>query len=63
MKCFMDELGKDDGRCENEARYLVLTNASSARMYMCEEHAQEERAHDDVWEIESLPRLPSEGSQ
>lgn len=56
MRCGQSELGKDEGACDVQARYIVLTNWSSARIYMCEDHAQEERAHDDVIEIRSLPR-------
>jgi hypothetical protein len=58
MKCFMDELGKSNGRCEFQARYLVLTTWSHARVYMCEDHAQEERADGDVLEIERLREVP-----
>lgn len=56
MRCYLSELGKDDGRCEREARYLALLSWSSQRWYLCEDHAAEERALGDVLEIRSLPR-------
>lgn len=56
MKCFMSELGKDEGACDQQAKYIALLSWSNQRWYLCEEHAQEERASDDVIEIRSLPR-------
>lgn len=55
-RCYMSELGKDDGRCDRPALYLATLNWSAQRWYLCEDHAQEERSWGDVISIESLPR-------
>lgn len=58
MKCYMSELGKDDGRCDNTAVYQAELNWScQPSWFLCEEHAREEREDDSVVWIKSLERL------
>lgn len=50
-RCYVDHA---DVSCTADARYEARLNWTAGRMLLCEEHAAEERAHDDVVSIKTL---------
>lgn len=56
MRCYQPRLGSDEGACTHPARYVARVTWTFGELHLCEDHAQQERAHGDVISIRTLER-------